>query len=134
MSKKVNKDRLYKAIRKAGYTVTEASVALGYSANYFSQVAANGSMSDAAVVSAEAVLGIKPEEYLNEEGAVDTNGCFNIDNVIEELKVSNGATNDMAETLDDIRYVLNIIARDLKIIKHELVVEEELEEGEESDV
>ena len=126
---KFDKTALYSAFKKRGLNASTASESVGRNKLYFSNMVNRGSdMPLSAVVALRDTLGIDREEYEVKEPAKSDSAksdcVFGADQIVEELKALNGTASEAFDDLSDIRYILNVIAQDLKIIKHELIPQE----------
>lgn len=118
----INSQALRSLIKDKGLTLSSMSQEMGFGDNYLNLCLQRGNISIPATKLMEQLYGI----YLNDyrAGSMHTAGLFNVDAVVEELKALNGLAAQQYEELCDIRYALNLVAADPKIIKHELVPEE----------
>lgn len=131
----IDKEKLYRAFKKRGLNASKASEAIGRNKIYFaSLVHKGGEMPLPTVVALRDTLGIDREEYEAKEPAksdsAKSDSVFGADQIVEELKVLNGTASEAFDDISDIRYILNVIAQDLKIIKHELIPQEGGKESE----
>lgn len=121
---KINEKALRHALKRRGLSHTEASEGIGRANNYISYILKTENMNPPTAKSLEAIFGISPEEYKADS---TPHGTFDVDQAVEELKALNGAFKTNNETLSDISYVLNVIARDLAEIKYSLGIGEKEE-------
>lgn len=123
--KKIDGQKFKQAFKKRGLTFNDVSEELGHNRYYIAQIKVVGEISEASIKMLQALYNIQPEEYLSYEEEKKGAGVFNYDDVAEGLKQLRATNDALNETMDDIRYVLNVLARDLKEIKYELIPERE---------
>lgn len=118
-------EKLKAEIKKRGLGMKEVSVEIGRSSNYLSSCCNAGDINQQSVLLLDKLFNIPKETYLkmgNEEQA--SPNLFNADDIVEELKILRGVAMGLSEVLDGLSYTMNVIAKDLKLIKSELIDEE----------
>lgn len=119
-SKQVDGKRLYSQLSRIGLSGSEASRRIGRAHNYIANIVNSGFVPEHTIIALESVLGIPYEDYAPLSNLADT--TTQLGGV--DLTETNRILTEMLEELQDIRYVANIVAKDLKEIKHELIGEE----------
>ena len=133
MSGKTNLDidgvALRKQLQEHGIRLTEASKEMGMGDNYLNLCIQRNNISPVIAKLIEHMYGVPLHKYQ----ASSVPSAADMSPVVEAIRQLQVTAKESSENLDDIRYAINILAKDLKIIKHELVPEEEnTEEGEDA--
>ena len=114
--------KLEAELRRRGLSMRDASQEMGYSRNYLSSCKYEGIISKPAVTLLESLYGVKPEQFLvNKADEKPTEGVFNYDDMVEEVKSLRGFLKQILEEAEDICYAMNVLSQDLKEIKYDLV-------------
>ena len=115
-------EKLKAEIKKRGLDMKEVSVEIGRSFNYLSSCCHAGDINQQSVLLLDKLFNIPKETYLKIESEEQASpNLFNADDIVEELKILRGVCVGLSEVVDGLSYTLNVIAKDLKLIKGELM-------------
>ena len=123
-SREIDAAALQAALRRKGFTLGKASTRMGYASSYLSQASRKRSLPEPVIRALEGVCGVDPAEYCKDAAAQENESAGLVMAIEDQTK----KIELMAEDVDNLRFVLNMIAGDLKRLVYELVPEEKEDE------